>query len=82
MFIQSRGSGHVIVTGSINASSVDNLLQELFHDDHGFQGHKVIILGHHKPDAAMNKLIRQHWYSQWVIYVQGDESSHQVKLFQ
>lgn len=62
---------HIVILGSISNNSAENFFKELFHPDHGLAQKHAIILSPHRPDPALETMIRSPEYSN-VIYVQGD----------
>ena len=62
---------HIILTGCINDIVATNLLNELFHHDHGSILSHAIILSPNQPDSQMEVVFRNPEYQSNLIYIQG-----------
>lgn len=69
----NMGIRHVVITGSLTARNLRNLLQELYHKDHGEETKtlKAVILSPHEPSDAILALLVNRVYRKRVIYLRG-----------
>mmetsp|Transcript_27007 Transcript_27007/g.34997 ORF Transcript_27007/g.34997 Transcript_27007/m.34997 type:complete len:1147 (+) Transcript_27007:149-3589(+) len=65
---------HIVITGGVTASCLDEVLQELFHDDHGdiMLGVRVVTLVNKAPDLDMKRLISLPRYKHTLQYIEGN----------
>lgn len=62
---------HILITGTVSDTALQNFLTELFHPDHGpMQRHAVILLPA-QPKNHMELVLRNSEYSSNVFYIQG-----------
>lgn len=67
----SNAIPHILITGTVSDTALQNFLVELFHPDHGpAQKHAVILLPT-RPNNHMEMVLRNSEYSSNVFYLQG-----------
>lgn len=62
---------HVVVTGNVTFISLRDLLNEMFHDDHGQNEKHTVLLLPSKPDSRILSLISLPRFASVVYYIQG-----------
>ena len=60
----------ILISGNISMGSIDVLLQEYFHPDHGGNEKHALVLMPNQPDPFMKKLMQR--YQNKLFYFEGD----------
>eukprot|EP00744_Colponema_vietnamica_P004998 GILI01007381.1.p1 GENE.GILI01007381.1~~GILI01007381.1.p1 ORF type:complete len:1097 (+),score=258.72 GILI01007381.1:466-3291(+) len=63
---------HVVITGNLTVPALNDILNELFHPDHGMQEKNAVLLNSHTPSAEMEHLLHVPQNEMTVHYIEGD----------
>eukprot|EP00232_Nephroselmis_pyriformis_P029999 CAMPEP_0182871260 /NCGR_PEP_ID=MMETSP0034_2-20130328/11017_1 /TAXON_ID=156128 /ORGANISM="Nephroselmis pyriformis, Strain CCMP717" /LENGTH=879 /DNA_ID=CAMNT_0025003803 /DNA_START=266 /DNA_END=2902 /DNA_ORIENTATION=+ len=66
-----RKGSHIIITGSIKYSGVEDFVSEFYHVDHGFGDMDAVLLSPEPPDRRMELLLRSSRMRNALKYVEG-----------
>lgn len=67
----SEAVHHILITGTVSDTALQNFLSELFHPDHGLTQRHAVILLPVRPNNHMEMVLRKSEYSSNVFYIQG-----------
>jgi hypothetical protein len=70
-----KSVSHIIITGSVSTTSAQDVLTELFHEDHGIGETHAVILSPEMPDFLMESLLNSPEHRSTVFYIQGNPLS-------
>ena len=68
-----KGVDFILISGNVSSGSIDVLLQEYFHPDHGSNERHALVLLPQQPDTHMKKLFQI--YPNKLFYFEGDISN-------
>lgn len=70
---------HVVVAGTFNHATAHQVIEELFHSDHGFHDRNIVFLAASPPDDGLRTALKTHRFAHRLMYVQGHPHSHKVR---
>eukprot|EP00753_Platysulcus_tardus_P008586 PLAT1612.1.p1 GENE.PLAT1612.1~~PLAT1612.1.p1 ORF type:complete len:1578 (+),score=844.35 PLAT1612.1:152-4735(+) len=71
------GGRHIIVCCGVRCSGLPTFLREFFHEDHGLQDSKVVLLIPEEPDFTMKATLLNYSRDTRVHYINGDVLSNE-----
>ncbi|CAG9322222.1 unnamed protein product [Blepharisma stoltei] len=66
---------HIIIGGYYTPSSIYQFLSQFYHQDHGKNNHRCVIIGSNYPSDDILKLINSSKYEEKICYLEGDISN-------
>eukprot|EP01028_Stygiella_incarcerata_P001352 TRINITY_DN12308_c0_g1_i1.p1 TRINITY_DN12308_c0_g1~~TRINITY_DN12308_c0_g1_i1.p1 ORF type:complete len:1161 (+),score=274.19 TRINITY_DN12308_c0_g1_i1:119-3601(+) len=61
----------ILISGNVQFGSMFEFLREFYHEDHGIQNTKCIIVNDHEPNSAMRSLLLHPFYESKIRYIRG-----------